>query len=140
MSDSSVRRVVGGISAFAVAAGFAVVGAGIAGAAPASVTWNDGNEKITRTVSEANPAEGDIVTTSTKLERTGGVVEYIYALKDIHPTCMTYVPGSAKVNGQARNLHSQAPDFAKVEGSAVEWPLRALVNANSYTFEFQYKV
>ncbi len=140
MSDSSIRRVVGGVGAFAVAAGFAVAGAGVAGAAPGSVTWNDGNEKLTRTISDTTPAEGDIVTSSTKLERTGGVVEYIYALKDIHPTCLTYVPGSAKVNGQARNLHSQGADFAKVEGSAVEWPLRALVNPNSYTFEFQYKV
>ena len=44
-----------------MAAGFAVAGAGVAGAAPGSVTWNDGNEKLTRTISDTTPAEGDIV-------------------------------------------------------------------------------
>ncbi len=59
MSDRNTRRVVGGLSAFAVAAGFAVTaGVGIAGAAPGSVTWTDGSSKYTRTVSNTTPNEG----------------------------------------------------------------------------------
>ncbi|MBM4608290.1 hypothetical protein GS416_07625 [Rhodococcus hoagii] len=61
-------------AAAAVAAGFVVtLGASRAGAAPGSVTWSDGTSKFTRTVSNTTPNEGDIVTVSTKFERTGGV-------------------------------------------------------------------
>lgn len=142
MSDRNIRRVVGGLSAFAVAAGFAVTaGVGVAGAAPQSVSWTHGDSKFTRTISDVNPREGDIITSKTVFQRTAGVVEYIYAVKDVHPTCLTYVEGSAKVDGSARGLESKGADFARVsDGSKVAWPVRALVDANSRTFEFSYRV
>lgn len=141
MSDRNIRRVVGGLSAFAVAAGFAVTaGVGIAGAAPGSVTWTDGSSKYTRTVSNTTPNEGDIITVSTKFERTGIPVEYIYAVKDVHPTCLTYVEGSAKVDGSPRGLQSKGADFARIEGSSIDWPVYPNINPKSHTFEFSYRV
>ncbi|MFE3293464.1 Ig-like domain repeat protein [Rhodococcus sp. NPDC059234] len=138
MSRPMMGRVVGGVSAVAVAAGFAVsAGVGVASAAPASVTWTDGSSKFTRTISEANPAAGDVITMSTMFERTGGVVEWLQAVKDVHPTCLTYVAGSAKVSGSAQNLESQGPDFARVTGN---WPVYPNINPKSQTFEFSYKV
>ncbi|WP_241566230.1 Ig-like domain-containing protein [Prescottella agglutinans] len=115
-------------------------GAGTAGAAPGSVTWDDGNSRYTRTVSNTTPNEGDIVTVSTKFERTGTPVEYIYAVKDLHPTCMTYVDGSAKVDGTARQLESQGADFARIQGSSIDWPVYPNINPKSHTFEFSYRV
>lgn len=141
MSDRSIRRIVGGISAIAVAAGFAVAaGAGVAGAAAGSVTWDDGNSRFTRTVSNTTPSEGDIITVSTKFERTGIPVEYIYAVKDVHPSCLTFVEGSAKVDGTSRGLESKGVDFARVEGSVIEWPVYPNVPPKSRTFEFSYRV
>ncbi|MGO4204231.1 Ig-like domain-containing protein [Rhodococcus sp. TAF43] len=143
MSDRRTRRrmAVAVGAAAAVAAGFAVTaGAGAASAAPGSVTWQDGDSKFTRTISDVNPKEGDIVTSKTTFQRTAGVVEYIYAVKDLHPTCLTYVEGSAKVDGSPRGLESKGADFARIEGSSIEWPVRALVNPNTRTFEFSYRV
>ncbi|MFE3292311.1 Ig-like domain-containing protein [Rhodococcus sp. NPDC059234] len=138
MSDRSVRRVVGGVSALAVAAGFAVTaGVAVASAAPGSVTWTDGSSKFTRTISEANPAVGDVVTMTTKFERTGGVVEWLQAVKDVHPACLTYVAGSAKVSGSGQNPESQGADFVRVTGN---WPVYPNINPKSQTFEFSYKV
>ncbi|MFC9790960.1 Ig-like domain repeat protein, partial [Rhodococcus sp. NPDC127528] len=136
MSRPTMRRVVGGVSAVAVAAGFAVT-AGVASAAPASVTWTDGSTKFTRTISEANPAAGDTITLKTVFERTGGVVEWLQAVKDVHPTCLTYVAGSAKVSGSAQSVESQAADFVRVTGN---WPVYPNINPKSQTFEFSYKV
>ena len=142
MSDRNIRRIVGGLSAFAVAAGFAVTaGVGVAGAAPQSVSWSDGNSKFTRTISDVNPTEGDIITSKTSFQRSSGsVVEYIYAVKDLHPTCLTYVEGSAKVDGSPRGLKGKADDYARVEGGATEWPVRGIANPNTRTFEFSYRV
>ncbi|NKU61736.1 hypothetical protein GS891_00380 [Rhodococcus hoagii] len=74
------------------------------------MTWSDGNSKFTRTVSNTTPNEGDIVTVSTKFERTGGVVEWLQAVKDLHPSCLTYVGG-------ARATPEIAADYARVTGS-----------------------
>ncbi|CAM3140025.1 Ig-like domain-containing protein [Prescottella defluvii] len=115
-------------------------GTGSAGAEPASVTWTDGASKFTRTVSNSTPNEGETFTVSTKFERTNGIGEYIYAVKDVHPTCLTYIDGSAKVNGSPRGLESQGADFARVQGSSVDWPVGALINGKPHTFEFSYRV
>ncbi|OQQ23584.1 hypothetical protein A6411_23380 [Prescottella equi] len=118
-------------AAAAVAAGFVVtLGASPAGATPGSVTWSDGNSKFTRTVSNTTPNEGDIVTVSTKFERTGGVVEWLQAVKDLHPPCLTYVGG-------ARATPEIAADYARVTGS---WPVYPNIDPKSQTFDFQYRV
>ncbi|SDE36536.1 Ig-like domain (group 3) [Rhodococcus tukisamuensis] len=139
MSVGNTRRVIGGVSAFAVAAGFAVTaGVGMAGAAPSSVSWADGNSNFTRTVSNTTPVEGEIVTTSMKFMRKAlTVVEYVQAVKDFHPACMTYVDGSAKVDGSPRGLESQGADFVRVTG---DWSVYPNIEPKSRTFEFSYKV
>ncbi|MGO4204228.1 Ig-like domain-containing protein [Rhodococcus sp. TAF43] len=141
MSSRTKRRLVAAAGVAALSAGLTVVlGAGTAGAASDSVTWNDGSTKFTRSVSNTTPNEGDVITVSTKFERTAIPGEYIYAVKDLHPTCLTYVDGSAKVNGSVRGLESQGADFARVQGSSVEWPVGALINGKPHTFEFSYRV
>ncbi|MGW6693385.1 Ig-like domain-containing protein [Rhodococcus sp. NPDC054953] len=139
MSDNNTRRAVGAVGAFAVAAGFAVVaGPGVAAAAPVSVDWWDGNSHFTRTISNSTPKEGDVVTTSTRFERKAWTsLEIINQVKDVHPTCLTYVEGSAKVDGTPRALDSQGPDFAKVTGS---WTVYPNIDPKSHTFEFSYTV
>ncbi len=131
MVGRELRRIVGGISAFAMAAGFAAtVGVGAAGAAPASVSWQDGASKFTRTVSNSNPSVGDTITVSTTFERTNIVVEYIQAVKDIHPTCLTYTGG-------ARSNPEVAPDYTRVAGS---WVVDPNIGPKSQTFNFNYLV
>ncbi|WP_141124845.1 Ig-like domain-containing protein, partial [Prescottella equi] len=115
----------------AVAAGFVVaLGTGSAGAASGSVTWEDGNSKFTRTVSNTTPNEGDIVTVSTKFERTGIPVEWIQAVKDLHPPCLTYVSGN-------RSGPEIASDYVRVTGN---WPVYPNIDPKSQTFEFSYRV
>ncbi|MGW4243500.1 hypothetical protein [Nocardia sp. NPDC004722] len=76
MVDSNIRRAAGSVAALAVAAGFAaVVMPGTAAAASGTVTWNDGNSKFTRTVSDTNPIPGETITVTTMWERTGIPVE-----------------------------------------------------------------
>ncbi|MBH5142890.1 Ig-like domain-containing protein [Rhodococcus erythropolis] len=141
MSVGSARRAVAGLSVFAVAAGFAAVtGLGVAGAAPetpGSLTWNANNYEYTRTISNVTPSEGETITVKTVFKRKNIVVDYLYAIKDVHPTCLTYVEGSAKVNGSTRSVESKGADFVRVKGSLTEWPL---YNNDSKTFEFKYTV
>ncbi|MGV0153522.1 Ig-like domain-containing protein [Rhodococcus sp. GB-02] len=141
MSVGSARRVVAGLSVFAVAAGFAVVaGVGVAGAAPetpGSLTWNANNYEYTRTISNVTPSEGETITVKTVFKRKNIVVDYLYAIKDVHPTCLTYVEGSAKVNGSTRSVESKGADFVRVKGTPIEWPL---YNNDTKSFEFKYTV
>ncbi|BCN61723.1 hypothetical protein RE9431_01780 [Prescottella equi] len=131
MARSRTRTIVAAGAAAAVAAGFVVtLGASPAGAAPGSVTWSDGNSKFTRTVSNTTPNEGDIVTVSTKFERTGIPVEWIQAVKDLHPPCLTYVSGN-------RSGPEIASDYVRVTGN---WPVYPNIDPKSQTFEFNYRV
>ncbi|WP_137722757.1 Ig-like domain-containing protein [Prescottella subtropica] len=143
MSDKNVRRVVGGLSAFAIAAGFAVTaGVGAANAESKSVPWDDAGRHFTRTISNVTPTVGETITSTTRLERTRSV-ENVYAMKDVHPTCLEYVPGSAKVNGQARTPESTGADFVRVEGGLTEWPVQprgGALNPKSWTLEVSYVV
>jgi len=137
MSVSGVRRVVGGLSAFAVAAGFAVVaGVGVAGAAPVTAEFNSDGYKVTRTISNGTPSEGDVITSKTVFKRTAGV-HNLYAVRDFHPACMTYVDGSATVNGSAFRVNEVATDSVRLSAGATEWPMWG---GDVKTFEFQYQV
>ena len=143
MNRPDVQRVVAAIGAVAlVPIGLVTLGAGTASAAPGSVTWNDGNEEITRTISDVNPAAGDVITVTNTFDRTGGAVEYITAVKDLRPACWTYVEGSAKTDGvtqsiESRGTQSAGLDFVRVTGS---WPLWPHVEPNIRTYSFQYTV
>ncbi|NMM89298.1 hypothetical protein B2J88_34000 [Rhodococcus sp. SRB_17] len=135
MSERNIRRVVGGVSAFAIAAGLAVsFGTGVASAAPVSVSWEDGASKFTRTVSNPSPVEGETITVSTKFERTNIIDEYVWAVKDFHPKCLTFQ--SAKVEGSPQNLESSGPNFARVSGN---WMVTKNLGYTK-TFSFDYKV
>ncbi|MFE4498843.1 Ig-like domain-containing protein [Rhodococcus sp. NPDC056743] len=136
MSVSGVRRVVGGLSVFAVAAGFAVAGAGVAGAAPVKAEFNSDGYKVTRTISNGTPSEGDVITSTTVFTRTAGV-HNLYAVRDIHPACMTYVDGSAKVNDSPFRVNEVAADSVRLSAGLTEWPMWG---GDVKKFEFQYRV
>jgi hypothetical protein len=137
MIQSNSRRVIGGVSAFAVAAGFAVTaGVGIASAAPGSVNWQEGGSTFTRTISNVTPAEGETISVSTTFGRVPNAEtgdETIQEVTDVHPACLTFV--DLKVDGAQTALTSSDPTSAKVVGS---W----LVTAGSpgHTMVFSYKV
>ncbi|BDQ19122.1 Ig-like domain-containing protein [Rhodococcus qingshengii] len=134
---SGVRRVVGGLSVFAVSAGFAVVaGVGVAGAAPVTAEFNSDGYKVTRTISNGTPSEGDVITSKTVFKRTAAV-HNLYAVRDFHPACMTYVDGSATVNGSAFRVNEVATDSVRLSAGATEWPMWG---GDVKTFEFQYRV
>ncbi|MFF1945464.1 Ig-like domain-containing protein [Rhodococcus qingshengii] len=137
MSVGSARRAVAGLSVFAVAAGFAVVaGVGVAGAAPVTAEFNSDGYKVTRTISNGTPSEGDVITSKTVFKRTAGV-HNLYAVRDFHPACMTYVDGSATVNGSAFRVNEVATDSVRLSAGATEWPMWG---GDVKTFEFQYRV
>ncbi|MGW6657476.1 Ig-like domain-containing protein [Rhodococcus sp. NPDC055024] len=137
MSVGSARRAVAGLSVFAVAAGFAVVaGVGVAGAAPVTAEFNSDGYKVTRTISNGTPSEGDVITSKTVFKRTAGV-HNLYAVRDFHPACMTYVDGSATVNGSAFRVNEVAADSVRLSAGLTEWPMWG---GDVKTFEFQYRV
>ncbi|WP_196054627.1 Ig-like domain-containing protein [Nocardia aurantiaca] len=141
MVDSSIRRTAGSVAAFAVAAGFAVAAIpGTASAAAGTTTWTDGNSKFTRTVSDTNPIAGETITVTTMFERTGIPVEYIYSVKDMHPTCLTPVPGSGKMGGDQVSLDTSAPDSVSASFSIIKYPVYPNISPKSQTFEVQYTV
>ncbi|OQQ23577.1 hypothetical protein A6411_23345 [Prescottella equi] len=114
-----------------MAAGFAAtVGVGSADAAAASVNWSDGSSAFKRTVSNSTPSVGETISITTDFDRTGGVVEYIQAVKDIHPPCLTYVSGN-------RSSPEVAADYTRVTGS---WPVYPNISPNIQTFTFNYLV
>ncbi|MFC7450695.1 Ig-like domain-containing protein [Rhodococcus daqingensis] len=102
-SRAITRGVAAGAATTLTVGALTLLGGGVAGAAPASITWNDGNSRFTRTISNTTPAVGDTVTVTTKFDRTSWVDEFIYNVKDRHPSCLTYVPGSAKMGGSPTN-------------------------------------
>ncbi|MBF6133935.1 Ig-like domain repeat protein [Nocardia otitidiscaviarum] len=141
MMDSRMQRVAGSVAAVAVAAGFAVAAMpGTAAADPGTITWTDGNSKFTRTVSDTNPVVGDIVTVTTKFERTGIPVEYIYSIKDLHPACLTPVPGSARMGGDQVQLDTSSSDWVRAEFGITKYPVYPNIQPKSQTFEVQYTV
>ncbi|MGV9410495.1 Ig-like domain-containing protein [Nocardia sp. NPDC003693] len=141
MVDRGTQRAAGSLAAFAVAAGFAAaMMPATASAAPGSITWEDGNSKFTRTVSNTNPKVGDVVTVTTKWERTGIPVEYIYNVKDLKPACLTPVAGSAKMGGDQVSLDTSSSDWVRAEFGITKYPVYPNINPKSQTFEVQYKV
>ncbi|WP_330178805.1 Ig-like domain-containing protein [Nocardia sp. NBC_01503] len=141
MVDRRMQRVAGSMAAFAVAGGFVVAAMpGMAAAAPGSITWTDGNSKFTRTVSNTNPVVGDIVTVTTTFERTGIPVEYIYAVKDLHPACLTPVDGSGKMGGDQVSLDTSSSDWVRAQFGITKYPVYPNIQPKSQTFEVQYKV
>lgn len=148
MTQSSTVRAVGGLSAIALTAGFAAtVGAGIANAAPGSVSWSDGNSTYTRTISNVTPAEGEIITSTTTFGRKSGFNignEKLEMVKDVHPACLTYVDGSVNINGNPyTNVVANADNvvLGVIDGPAL-WETTSVIVGNGGTaaVSFSYKV
>ncbi|MGW6375227.1 hypothetical protein ACWFRB_04060 [Rhodococcus sp. NPDC055112] len=129
----------GAATTFAVGA-LALFGGGIAGAAPASVTWDEGSTRFTRGVSNAAPAVGDTITVTTKFERTKAVEERLNWVKDYHDACLTYVYDSAKMNGKPVEPHLDIkPGFIAADFMATSYQA-TVTQASPVTFTAQYKV
>ncbi|MGW8591813.1 Ig-like domain repeat protein [Dietzia sp. NPDC055877] len=63
--------------------------------------------KITRTVSEATPTYGQVVTVRTEVMReSGGYL--LYRVRDFTPTCLEYVPNSARWQATGGDVASEA--------------------------------
>lgn len=103
MMKTKLRRTVAGAGALALAAGLsATLGMAAAGAEPATESWSEGGTSFSRTVSNSTPAVGESFTMSTTFTRTGPTAfndEYVYDLKDLHHSCVKFVPGSMTWNG-----------------------------------------
>ncbi|NMM86042.1 hypothetical protein B2J88_16980 [Rhodococcus sp. SRB_17] len=91
-TNSRTRRVGVGVGVLALALGASVLGAGAASAG----TESAGNYTFTRTVDNANPEVGDVITYTT-LAQNSGSIGSIDAFTESHDACLTFVPGSAKV-------------------------------------------
>ncbi|WP_137873645.1 Ig-like domain-containing protein [Rhodococcus sp. Q] len=102
MTYRAPTRIVAAGATAAFAAGIvALLGTGTATADPRTLDWWDGNSHFTRTIDNETPAVGDTVTVTTTFERGNSTDEKLDWVKDHHPTCLTYVPGSATMNGNA---------------------------------------
>ncbi|GAA4486838.1 hypothetical protein GCM10023094_44120 [Rhodococcus olei] len=130
MAHRWITRGVVSTAAAAVAVGsMALIGGGVAGAAEGTATWDDYYSHFTRTISETSPNPGDTITVTTKFERTNDTPERLYWIKDHHPTCLTYVPGSAKISGNRGTLDVEPyleiqPGFVAADISAGSWTVQ----------------
>lgn len=141
MKQNKLRRIVAGASALTMAAGMAAtIGMGAANAAPDTVEWTEKdtvlgvpyNYSLARTISNTTPSPGDTITVETRFSNPP-VDWYIETVKDIHNTCLTYVPGSATFNGTpANNVDPKNPDPA--------YPDVAYVSAKPDTSKFNNRV
>ncbi|MFD6351205.1 hypothetical protein [Nocardia tengchongensis] len=123
-----------------------LLGSAAAGAAPTTITWDDGSSHYTRTVSNTTPAVGETITVSTKFEQKGSSNETINYVADWHPACLTYVTNSAKMTDNSgdhpaeKNLTIEdeviSADFTTTSYKMVVKP----GGVQSPTFSAQYKV
>ncbi|QVI23303.1 Ig-like domain repeat protein [Nocardia tengchongensis] len=145
MTYATARTAVGAAATIALGAA-TLLGSAAAGAAPATITWDNGASHYTRTVSNTTPAVGEQITVSTKIERTGSGDEKINWFKDWHPSCLTYVTNSAKVTDKSGD-HPVEPnldiktDYIAGDFTATSYQVIAKPgNVDSPTFSAQYMV
>ncbi|MFE3190762.1 hypothetical protein ACFXHA_17260 [Nocardia sp. NPDC059240] len=124
----------------------ALIGSGTAGAAPATLTWNNNGTQYTHTVSDGTPAVGETITVTTTLSRTQDPDETYDWFKDFHPSCLTYVTGSATVT-DSTGTHQVEPylqiDPNFIAGDFTTAGLKLVAKAGSTpspTFSAQYQV
>ncbi|WP_433667316.1 beta strand repeat-containing protein [Nocardia sp. CA-136227] len=129
------------------ASALALFGTGAADANPGNITWSDGSSQFTRTISNVSPAEGDTITVSTQFSRNSWTDEYIYNIKDRHPACATYVPGSATMGGGAVSNPEVVADegngggYVRASFGSTSWVVQNRPGFHSSpTFSVQYKV
>jgi hypothetical protein len=148
MTSRETTRAIAAGAATAVAMGaFAFLGAGTAGAAPGDITWSDGASTYIRKISNTTPAVGDTITVTTEFQRYSWTDEYIYNVKDRHHSCLTYVPGSAKMTGYSGAYPVSNPEvnadeaYVRASWGITDWVVR---NRPGYwdapIFSVNYKV
>ncbi|GAA4471455.1 hypothetical protein GCM10023094_02200 [Rhodococcus olei] len=84
---------------------------------------------FTRTVSNATPSEGEVVTATTTVTGAGNTINWV---EDTRPTCLNYKQDTAKVNGLPVAVSSLGAGTVRVSGS---WDA-----GTTQTYEFQYTV
>ncbi|MCZ4556774.1 Ig-like domain-containing protein, partial [Rhodococcus maanshanensis] len=145
-SREITRAVAAGAAATVAMSAFALLGAGVASAAPGSITWNSGSSRYIRDISNTTPAVGDTITVKTRFERTSWVDEFIYNVKDRHHSCLTYVPGSAKMSGGSdypvENPEVNADEaYVRASWGSTDWVVRSRPGFwDAPTFSVSYKV
>lgn len=101
MTRSNIRaRSLAGLGAGALAAAALTLSAPPAGAAPDQTDHvsSNGNTRLTMSVSDTTPKVGDTLTFTAKFDRKWSVENYT-KVKQLVPSCLTYVDGSAKWQG-----------------------------------------
>ncbi|MCA1005654.1 Ig-like domain-containing protein [Rhodococcus hoagii] len=142
---ATVRAIAAGaITTFTVGA-YALLTGGIATAAPGTLTWSDGATTFTRTIDNVTPVGGDVVTVSTKWARTDANWEELRTVKDFHPACLTYVPGSATVTdeGGVRGIEPYVEiqsDFIAADFTSLGYKPMSKRNVNTPVMSVQYTV
>ncbi|SEK70232.1 Ig-like domain repeat protein [Rhodococcus maanshanensis] len=135
------------VAATALALGaLTIFGTGVANAAPATISWDiwNGTTLFTRTVSNATPAVGETITVSTKFARNDSYTEKISWIKDHHDSCLTYVPGSAKLTNNLGTHPVEpyleiTPDFVAGDFNPTSYQVTISQN-DPATFSAQYTV
>ena len=125
MRSGLIRRSLAAASATVMAGAALVVGgAGVASAAPATVTHNISGNLVTssfrveRTLSETTPTYGDVVEVRTQVQRTS-LLHLLYRVRDFTPDCMEYVPGTARWQASGGGVASEATapgEFSRTAG------------------------
>ena len=133
-TNNNLRRLAAGAGTAVMAVGFAAAfGVTEAAAAPVSQSTNSGQWTFNRTISNGTPAPGETITVTNDIRWNGGLAPTISALKDIHPTCLAYVPNSSRVNGNG--VGTTTPDATTVSMNG-SW-IRSAVDRNiSYTVQY----
>ncbi|WP_176459532.1 beta strand repeat-containing protein [Rhodococcus sp. OK302] len=136
LKNKNLRRLLAGASTAAIAVGFAtsfgVMAASTASADPVSKSTTSGGWTFNRTISNGTPAHGEVITVTNNVHMNSGNAPIISAFKDIHPACLTYVGGSAKVNGSTVTA-SNSGTGVNMTGS---WSLNTGKRDISYTLSY----
>lgn len=136
-----LRKPVAFFGSLVMAAALVVSGNAVANAAS---DWEDygqlKNWRLTRTITPALLEVGDIVTVDAEFRRSGTHAN-LYAYKDLHPECLTYVAGSAKIGGQAFTPQVVAHDTEFAGMGYVRWEGdRSIAPGGRLTFSVDYLV
>lgn len=122
MTNTTARRIIAGASAGALAAGLtATIGAGAAVAAPnANPDSIDSHGfQFTRTVDDATPQVGDTIHITTDVSKSSGTGARLYALKDVHPSCLVFADDADSVVVDGQNETRDHVSFADQDPN---WP------------------
>src|SRR5699024_9242742 len=79
--------------------------------------WSvDGATHFERSIDNVDPLVGDTIRVSTAISSSAVGDAYIYGVRDFHPACMEYVPGSARVDGNAVSPEAVVPNDPSASG------------------------